>query len=82
MNFNSTVTSSVSPALFKRDYFTTISFNILKMKRCDNKLTTKRRKCVENVTEEEGITSARGLCIAPSFELYHALLKYWIYYVK
>ena len=46
------------------------------MKRCDNKLITKRRKRVENVTEEEGRLRKKcdvGLCIDPCFELYTLL---------
>ena len=42
MNSNSTITSSVSHVLFKRDYLTIVSF----MKRCGNKLVTKRHKYV------------------------------------
>ena len=56
MNFNSTITSSVSHifiiytffyflVIIFSDYFTVISFNTLEMKRCGNKLITRRRKC-------------------------------------
>ena len=37
MNSNSTFTSSANRVLFKRDYFTVLSLNTLKMKRCADK---------------------------------------------
>ena len=51
--------------LFKRDCFTVISFNTLKMKRCGDKLITERHKyvvCKKHNKEEGGhIMSARNV---------------------
>ena len=63
MNSNSTIRSSVSRILFKRDYFTVSSFNEnLKMKRCGNKLIRRNAWRVENMTEEGiRVTNARNV---------------------